>query len=311
MVFSFRDSIKNARETIQHLKNDSLPPSIGDIWSIKKVILLDYYLPEFKIICSPKNKFKEWIYADPFCGSGLFSFRDKDLKNHFFPGSALLGAVTASKCGYTDCVFSEKEQENIDNLNNRLKSSSHLMNGHTFVAKKLDFEQAIAKILEMKKFGVAILVLVDPAGYIPIKWNLMEKLMKEVGIDIIFNFYTHGIARNVSTSKSNVGIEKNLNEFFGDSNWKKFRDGKDEQKLGQNLLQYYMDKVHASCKKNAIPIGVYKKGKNKLYDLIVITRSPAGTRVIEHCKKIMDQTTTENIKKEFKVQIKVQSTLFD
>lgn len=284
-MFTIANSIKNAREKIKHLQNDGYAPSIGDIWSIKKVILLDYYMPEFKIICSPKNKFSQWFYADPFCGSGLFSFEDKDLQNEYFPGSALMGAINGSEIGYTDCIFSENDEKNIESLNHRLKNSKHILKNRTFIAKKLDFEHGVDEILKIKKFGVAILVLIDPAGYVPVKWTLMEKLLNEVGIDIILNFYTHRIAQNVSASKQNKGAETNLDDFFGDSNWKNYRVGITKKNLGQKLLQYYLNKVTRISGKTAISIGVNKEGKNRLYDLIVITRSPAGAKVIQYGKK--------------------------
>jgi len=47
MTFSISNSIKTARETFAHLNNDGLTTSIGDVWSIKKILLLDYYMPSF------------------------------------------------------------------------------------------------------------------------------------------------------------------------------------------------------------------------------------------------------------------------
>ena len=81
--------------------------------------------------------------------------------------------------------------------------------------------------------------------------------------------------------------------------------------MGNKLLKYYLERIKQFSGKNTIPIGVYKEGENKLYDLIVITRSGAGANVIKKAKAIMDNATTETIKKEFKVQARKQHALSD
>jgi three-Cys-motif partner protein len=288
MVFTISNSIQNARKMIAHLRNDGLPASIGDIWSIKKVVLLDYYLPAFKMICSPKFNFDKWYYADPFCGSGLFSFKDKDLKSEIFPGSSLLGSFSAAKYGYTDCLLSDKKSILVQALNSRLQKSHIQLSRRNFSAMSHDFATAVTEILNRKKFGTAILAFIDPSGYTPIKWNLMEKLFKTVGIDVILNFMTYAIAQNASASKTNKTHEKNLTEFFGDDGWKQFVSPINPQKLGTKLLDSYLQKVRKVSNKNTIEIGVNIEGNKRLYDLIVITRSNAGTNVIKTAKSIMD-----------------------
>lgn len=311
MVFTIKTSIQNARKSVSHLKGDGLITSIGDIWSIKKLLLLDYYIPSFKLICSAKYHFDKWYYADPFCGSGLFTFKDADLENEIYSGSALLGAFSASKSDYTDCILSDIDPKNIDALNERLSKSKIHLNGKTYHGNPVSFDIAVENILKHKKFGTAILVFVDPKGYSPIKWCLMEKLVNEVGIDIVFNFMTYTIALNASASKKKQEHEKNLNEFFGDDGWKQFLTTMNKDNLGEQLLAYYITKIQKINKKNVIRIGVYREGDKKLYDLLVITRSGAGTKVIETAKRIMDNATTEAIYSEFQVQIKKQYRLSD
>ena len=141
----------------------------------------------------------------------------------------------------------------------------------------------------------------------------MEKLIKQVGVDIIFNFYTHRIAQNVSATKKKPEHEQNLNEFFGDDGWKKIRDMKklNSKGLGPKLLNCYLEKIQRISGKNTIDIGVYKQGDKKLYDLILITRSSGGASVMRQAKAVMESATTEVIKREFKAQLGSQSRLFD
>ncbi len=278
------------------------------------MLLLDYYMPAFSnIIRSPRNNFKKCYFADPFCGSGIFTnFKDSELKNEFFPGSALIGALNASKLGYTDCMFSELKKKNVSALNSRLNKSKEKLKGKEYTAQILEFREAVKEILKIRKYQVAILVLIDPVAYVPIKWELMERLIKEFGIDLIFNFYTQGIAHNVSTTKKKPEHEQNLNEFFGDEGWKKIRDEKvNLNGLGTKLLKYYLEKIQRVSQKNTIDIGVYKQGDQKLYDLILITRSSAGAKIMKQAKEVMQNATTEVIKREFKAQLGPQTRLFE
>ncbi|MDH3312833.1 MAG: three-Cys-motif partner protein TcmP [Nitrosopumilus sp.] len=229
-----------------------------------------------------------------------------------FSGSSLIGALNASELGYTDCIFSESNSSNIEALNSRLAKCKTRLHGKEYTSQKLEFEKAVEKILKMRQYQVAILVLIDPDGYVPIKWKLMEKLIKEVGIDIIFNFYTQGIAHNVSTSKKKSEHEENLNDFFGDDGWKEIRDNRlNVNNLGPKLLKYYLDKIQSNSTKFAVDVGVYKQGDSKLYDLILITRSRGGENVMNKAKEVMKNATTEVIKREFKAQLGSQSRLFE
>ena len=310
MRFSIKDSIKVAHETFAHLYSDKLAISIGNIWSIKKNLLLDYYMPAFiKIVCSKNSGFKKCYFADPFCGSGIFTISDdSELKDDFFPGSALIGALNAAKSEYTDCIFSESNNEYISVLNSRLKKSEHIL-GKIYTAQTLEFKDAVEKILQIRTFGTAILILIDPAGYEPIKWNLMEKLIKEIGVDIILNFYTSRIAQNVSSVRNRPEFKPNLNEFFGDNDWEKIPIIKHSTTLGKKLLDHYIQKIKRISGKYVFKIGVYKDGDSKLYDLILITRSYGGAKVMEHAKQVMESATTKIIKREFKVQTSFQLRL--
>jgi len=237
---------------------------------------------------------------------------DTELKNEIFPGSSLIGALNASKLGYTDCIFSEIDPNNIDALNSRLQKSENKLNNKKYSSQLLEFKDAVEKILKIRTYQVAILVLIDPDGYVLIKWELMEKLIRQVGVDIIFNFYTHRIAQNVSASKKKSEYEQNLNEFFGDQEWKKIRDIRANSNiLGTKLLNYYLEKIRSIPEKTAVDIGVYKQADLKLYDLILITRSIGGANVMKQAKEVMNNATTEVIMREFKAQLGSQSRLLD
>ncbi|MCH7647866.1 MAG: hypothetical protein IIA83_04590, partial [Thaumarchaeota archaeon] len=92
-----KDHTSYLYEKIQILKNDRLLPSTGNIWSIKKLLFLDYYIAGFvKIIKSPKSKFKKLFFVDTHCGSGLIKLED-ELEGEVFPGSPMVAALRAEK----------------------------------------------------------------------------------------------------------------------------------------------------------------------------------------------------------------------
>ena len=200
--------------------------------------------------------------------------------------------------GYTNCIFSDKSERTVNDLNTRLKESEGVL-AKKYTAKTMDFERSIKNILELRKFGVAMLILIDPAGYKGIKWDQIVKLYEKVGIDVIFNFYTSSIARNAPPENRKNG--KTLTEFFGDEKWKKITN-ESKSSLGKKLLKYYVEKIKESSGKYVIKIPVYKYKKDVLYHLLIITRSSGFKSVIEYSKKVMSGDITRIIKHELNVE---------
>lgn len=303
MVYDVTSNIEKLREKIIPIKNDQLTTSTGGEWSIKKLLALNYYMPAFKTICSPKHNFTEWYYVDPFCGSGLIKLKDKELKNERFPGSPFIGMFRAVEKGYTDCILSDKDSQYIADLKTRIENNKTQLKNRTFDVQDIEFEDAVSILEKKKEFGKAFLVFIDPKGYLPVKWSLMNRILQgnKGIIDLIFNFFTYSIAQNVSAAKTTKMQETGLTEFFGDEGWKTKNDG-------DALLEYYCQKI-ASYGKKVEVIGVYNEGKTRMYDLIFATRSGGGNKVIKDMKKIMEQTSTKAIRTAYKVIIGKQTQL--
>lgn len=305
MVYDITTNIARLREKTLHLQNDKLTTSDGGEWSIKKLLALDYYFPAFKTICSPKNKFNEWYYVDPFCGSGLIKLHEKEIQDEKFPGSSLVGAFAATENNYTDCILSDGKLQSINDLKVRIDNCKNQLSNRTFDVQNIEFEHAVAALEQKKRFGKAFLVFIDPTGYIPIKWSLMDRILKgKMGVvDLIFNFFTSAIAQNASAARTTGHQSQGLTEFFGDEGWK-------NRTTEDALLDYYCQKI-ASYGKHVEVIGVYTEGKSRLYDLILATKSEGGENVIRDLKSIMERTTTKDIRTAYKVILKKQSTLPD
>lgn len=63
-------------EKIKGIKNDTPKTSPGNIWSIKKILVLDYYIAGFVKIIRNHPKFDRWFFVDTHCGTGLIKFEE-------------------------------------------------------------------------------------------------------------------------------------------------------------------------------------------------------------------------------------------
>jgi len=299
-----KEHIRYLYEKIQTMKNDKLKISPGDIWSIKKLLVLDYYLGAFvKIIRSPRSNFTNWYYVDPFCGSGLITFKD-DLKDERFPGSPMVAALRAKDYSFTDYLLSDIDADSIQALGSRLVANKTHVGNRKYDPKVQSFSDVVGNVEKMKQFGNAFLIFIDPTGYKEIRWDLMKKLLDIRTADIIFTFMTYAIAFNKSKADGgDVVTAHSLDEFFGSSEWTNCNDG-------DELLALYRTKIEQSGKKTFV-IEVFKKGESKLYDIILATRSSGGGNVVESASKIMESVTTELIHDSFEVVSNKRTELTD
>lgn|SRR5574338_154445 len=298
-----KQHINQLYEQIQPIKNDNLKTSPGNIWSVKKLLFLDYYIGSFvKIIRSPKFNFKNWYYVDPFCGSGLITF-EKELKGEKFPGSPMIAALRAAKFPFSDYFLSDIDKESIEALKNRLVTNKTNTGNHNYAPKIASFESVVTQIEKLKQWGNAFLIFIDPTGYKETRWDLMEKLFEIQTADIIFTFMTYSIALNRSKADSNEETANSLDEFFGNNRWINCQ-------TGDELLAEYIKRIESKGKKTFV-IPVNMKGESKLYDLIFATRSTGGSNVAASASKIMDAVSTELIRSSFQVVTKKRTEITD
>lgn len=278
---------------IQILKNDDLQTSPGNIWSLKKLLFLDYYIAGFvKIIKSPNNKFKKLFFVDTHCGTGLIKF-DGGLEGEYFPGSPLVAALRAEQFTFTDYLFSDIDANSIKVLSERLKKNKALVGNRDYEPQKLDFNDAIDNAIKKQEWGTAFLFFIDSVGYKEIKWTSMEKILHIDTADIIFNFMTYTIDRNRAIAETNEATAKRFDDFFGGSEWRKYH-------TGPELLELYRKKLESTGKHTEV-IEVFKKGENKLYDIIFVSRSSGGSNVVDFASGILKHIDTEMIRGIFEI----------
>ena len=275
------------------IRNDGLKPSPGDIWSIKKIMILDYLIDGFQPIF---NKwFKNFYYVDTHCGSGLIAFKQRILKEERFPGSAIISALRNPTKPFTDYFFSDIDSESISALNNRLKDLGAEVGKRSYVAEERDFDSTVKLIESYVKYGNAFFVFVDPTGFTEIHWSLMKRLLSVRTADIVFTFMTHVVARHRANVKPGNKFDNSLNVFYGNCEWRTLTKGFELMTLYRKQIEKYKDYVY--------DIPFFQKGKVLSYNILVATNSKGASNIIESARKIAN-VKTETIDGCFKVVTK-------
>lgn len=285
-----KDKLSILVSKIDLIKNDGELTSPGQIWSIKKLLALDYCIEGFVTIF--RKYFKKWYYVDTHCGSGLIGFED-ELSGERFPGSPIIAALRSIDYPFTDYLLSDIDTNSITALDHRLRTLRPMIGSHAHNLQVRSFEDTVNLVESMQQYGTSFLIFIDPQGFSEIRWNLMERLLRIRTADIFFTFMTPYIAMQRTNAESDPAYEPTLNEFFGDQTWR-------GQSNGSELLDRYIEKIR-QFKDYVFDIPVFRAGESRLYDVIIATNSKGAGNIIDYARKIMETTSTELIKDAFKV----------
>jgi len=261
---------------IEPIKNDGLKLSDGDIWSIKKYFVIDYLIDGFVTIY--RKHFPNCFYVDTHCGAGLIGFREKELSNVNFPGSALIAAFRNTTHPFTDCFFLDNDPEVISALTKRLKKLGEAVGSHNYRPLVQDFEQSVNFIMPKVKYGNIFFFVIDSTGFKEIKWSLMKQLLSIEKADFIFTFMTHVVSRHRSNAKDGNEYSKTLDGFYGNNDWLPYTEGEDLMKLYKNQMRQF--------KKYVVDMPVFQEGKQLTYHILVATDNDGAKNIIESAKKI-------------------------
>ena len=288
-------------EKIDPIKNDGLVTSPGKIWSIKKLLALDYYIASTHKIF--KKNFDEWLYVDTHCGSGVIGFDDDPLlKLEKFPGSPLVATLRNTYNPFTDYLLSDSSAESISALNKRLKQLRIHVGSKNYKPVVRTFADTVQEIKNKEKWGRVFLIFVDPTGFTELKWNDVSKLLSIKKADIFITFMSYSFALNRPHALPGTEHEKRFDSVFGNSNWKNCSNQDELLELYLRQIKIFKDYVEV--------IPVFRTGENKLYDLIFASSNPSGAgSVMTYIKGIMDNVTTDLIEDALKVATKKTTDL--
>jgi len=275
------------------IKKDGKITSPGQIWSIKKILALDYYIASTHAIF--KKNFDHWYFVDTHCGSGLIGFDEKPLDDEKFPGSPLIATLRNSNNPFSDYFLSDISEESINALKDRLSKLKDYVGNRDYSPEVRSFSETAEIIKNKDSWGNVFLIFVDPTGFKDLQWKDLEKLLSIEKADIFITFMSYSVALN----RPHAALEKdestkNFDNLFGTPDWRKCTN-QDE------LVDLYIRQ--SKTKKEYVEnIPIFRAGENKLYELIFATSNPAGAgSVMTYIKKIIDNVTTELIEDALKV----------
>src|SRR5581483_4289239 len=263
-----------------------------DVWSMKKLMALDYYMGPFCQIMR-SHGFKELFYVDPFSGTGLIPILEK----HRFPGSSLIPLFRHQEFPFDTYHLSDINEGYLNALSKRVARAK---NGRTINVSitKRSFKDTVDALFtgtrppDWKSRGY--LVFLDPYGFEAVDWNSMKKILSSGAVDIIFTFMTWAIVWNRNNSNS----LSSLNQFFGDTEWQRLQSAED-------LLSHYCGKIQQfgySRRYKTHTIDVVKDGGHS-YHLILATQSPGGANVLKDLKEKVMAVTTQRLRDAFEATI--------
>ena len=281
-----KERINYLIQKIELVKEDKLEISPGKIWSIKKLLALDYYIASTHAIF--KNNFDEWYFVDTHCGSGLIEFDKGTLAFEKFPGSPLIAALRNQHNPFTGYFFSDISESAIDTLDKRLKKLNDFVGRRKYEPKVRSFSDTAEEIKKMDKWGNIFLIFIDPTGYNELQWKDIVKLLSIKKADIFITFMSYSFALNRPHALEQEESAKTFDSVFGTPDWRKCNNQ-------EELLETYLSQIR-KFKEYVEVIPIFRVGENKLYDLIFASSNPKGAgSVMTYIKKIMDKVTTELI----------------
>lgn len=271
-------------------------PEYG-FWSIKKEIALMYWIYPFQLIAS--KHFDSFYYIDLFAGSGLMK-----AENSFFAGSPIVAVSSTLKDKkFSKYVCVELDQTRKTILEKRLERLCTLYETCEAVVVQADSNKEIETILKNNcPIGkTCFLAFVDVQKYTDFKWKTLETLMKYGKGDIILNFPTMSVNRNLG----NIDCITSLSEFIGDKDWlDTARHGVDR------VLNYFKQKMRM-YRSEVDSIEVKGEKNNRLYDLVFATNSKGMKNVLTDLKKKLDAIRTKDIKGLYSVVAEGQMQMKD
>jgi three-Cys-motif partner protein len=228
-------------------KDDGLPARESGEWVKEKLFFVQRYIDTFEVAMRSKP-WRRRIYIDLFSGPGKCIIRGT---NEYLLGSPLLALQT--QYPFTDYYFVDKDQGNIDILQQRVQSSNFPQSGiHYFVGDANEKVNDVVK--EIRNFDRSFisgvlpclnLAFLDPEG-LELEWSTVEALAKMNRMDLIIHYSQNGLTRNLDRCFAS-SEETFVDKFFGDREWRTvYKAAKDKtETLGIHriLIDHYKSKL--------------------------------------------------------------------
>jgi len=184
------------------------PPYVKGYWTGLKLILVRYYMPGYLNILAPRRRI---AYVDLFAGPGLNLIgRGNTLIP--IPGSPLLPWVmTGTVHQFDSIILNEFKSEYVEALKIRV---GHYNTSNRIFIHEGDanvFVSELPIVLDKRRIQHC-LVFIDPEG-LDFKFKSLEKLIYNTKCDVIINFPSAGLIRNLV--QPDAATEVTIRDFLG------------------------------------------------------------------------------------------------
>lgn len=268
---------------------DELPMRKSQPYAQNKLYALQAYLSMARVSMKGKGWYS-FNYIDLQAGPGK-----NIIENAVYLGSPLIALnITPT---FDDFWFNELNDEEFNALETRvsqspLRSHIHLMNQDVNIA----VDTVVQQINEMdsqakkeRKWSTFNIAFLDPEG-LELNWATVEKLARINRMDLIINFSTAGIIRNLHQDKV-------LDEYFGNNTWRKSVTSGDSTIRRRQLINTYRQQLEQFGYNIIIDddtLGRHdiamKNSKNaEVYSLIFASKHPLGDKFWQKVKKQIDK----------------------
>ena len=272
-------------------ENDGLHARESGEWVKEKLFFIQRYIDTFETAMHGKS-WRQRNYLDLFSGPGKCIIRGT---NEYVLGSPLLALNT--QYPFTDYYFVDLEQQNIDWLTERSKSSNvsqnhiHYLTGNAN-QKVEDIVQDIEQTdkIFIKGVGSCLnLAVLDPEG-LELEWATVEALGKMKTMDLIIHYSQNGLTRNLEKYLS-LSEDTVIDRFFGDRGWRDvYKDAlskKERIGIHRMLIDYYKAKlgkmgyVVINDQQQTVrePLIRNTERNAPLYRLIFASKHPLGNKI--------------------------------
>ena len=298
-------SLKTLHNMVSEFENEEITTAKHDLWSVKKLIVLRYYLYPFLQILR-KNEYRKIHYVDLFSGSGLLK-----IKNKIMPGTSLIPLLTTAELvekhpsHFFDHVhLSDSYKPYCDLLQDRISKLGLSLSTEIDI-KCRNFDESVKSLFSGKapeykdRKENAYLVVLDPYGF-KVNWNNLKRIFQSGTVDLIIIFHT----RLIRWNQNKVQSKSALTSMFGNEDWL-------DCNTDDDFIKLYCKRIES------IPV-TWKQFKTKtltvkrdtgIYHLICASRSPGATNVFDDIQKKFDSVDNKLLTKIFDTSLGSQSKM--
>ena len=250
--------------------------------TLYKLKAIAVYMQAFNTALKNGNWFDRY-YIDLQAGPGK-----NRIGQQVYLGSPLLALTTDTP--FTQYRFNEQDPSSHTALQLRVAASPHNKVTRTYrsdanaivktICEEISKQDALAKL--RKKWSTVNLAFLDPFG-LELEWSTVEQLARMTRMDLVINFSTGGLNRNIAKAL-NARQENVVDRFFGTEAWRDVYDPSvDATAKRRAWIDFYLQRlerfgyqIDINPDLGGTELSV-KSAKNvQIYSLIFASKHPLG-----------------------------------